>query len=248
MAKPKPITMSTVFIKANKEIDLKKIEEKKEETRKHVQRLADMHRYVDASPEKIKLLSDIILHEVDDNGVKLIDKGVIVYIFLLETVAVIEEHLNKLGIKTLKITSKTTQKQRETVSAEFMEDPHRKVVLFSQAGGESIDLNSTNELILYNTPRGPGKFSQTIGRICRGFGEYTSFNIREVVVDETLDEYEQVLLSSKREVERTILNSDTIPLRKNVDSFDLDVLKKMRAVMLWKLGKKKRKPKIWQDR
>lgn len=244
MAKPKPITMSTIFIKANKEIDLKKIEEKKEETRKHVQRLADMHRYVDASPEKIKLLSDIILHEVDDNGVKLIDKGVIVYIFLLETVAVIEEHLNKLGIKTLKITSKTTQKQRETVSAEFMEDPHRKVVLFSQAGGESIDLNSTNELILYNTPRGPGKFSQTIGRICRGFGEYTSFNIREVVVDETLDEYEQVLLSSKREVERTILNSDTIPLRKNVDSFDLDVLKKMRAVMLWKLGKKKRKPKI----
>jgi len=244
MAKPKPITMSTIFIKANKEIDLKKIEEKKEETRKHVQRLADMHRYVDASPEKIKLLTDIILNEVDDNGVKLIDKGVIVYIFLLETVAVIEEHLNKLGIKTLKITSKTTQRKREAVSAEFMEDPHGKVVLFSQAGGESIDLNSTNELILYNTPRGPGKFSQTIGRICRGFGEYTSFNIREVVVDETLDEYEQVLLSSKREVERTILNSDTIPLRKNVDSFDLDVLKKMRAVMLWKLGKKKRKPKI----
>ena len=30
MAKPKPITMSTIFIKANKEIDLKKIEEKKE--------------------------------------------------------------------------------------------------------------------------------------------------------------------------------------------------------------------------
>lgn len=244
MAKPKPITMSTIFIKANKEIDLKKIEEKKEETRKHVQRLADMHRYVDASPEKIKLLTDIILNEVDDDGVKLIDKGVIVYIFLLETVAVIEEHLNKLGIKTLKITSKTTQRKREAVSAEFMEDPHGKVVLFSQAGGESIDLNSTNELILYNTPRGPGKFSQTIGRICRGFGDYTSFNIREVVVDETLDEYEQVLLSSKREIERTILNSDTIPLRKNVDSFDLDVLKKMRAVMLWKLGKKKRKPKI----
>ena len=123
-------------------------------------------------------------------------------------------------------------------------NPKNTVVLFSQAGGESIDLNSTNELILYNTPRGPGKFSQTIGRICRGFGEYTSFNIREVVVDETLDEYKQILLSSKREVEKTILNSDTIPLRKNVDSFDLDVLKKIRATMLWKIGKRKRKPNI----
>jgi len=241
MAKPR---MSSIFIKANKEIDLKKIEDKKEETRKHVQRLADMHRYVDSSPEKIQLLTDIILKEKDENGIKLIDKGVIVYIFILETVAVISKRLEELGIKHYIITSKTSQKQREDISAKFMENPHHCVVLFSQAGGESIDLNSTNELILYNTPRGPGKFSQTIGRICRGFGDYTSFNIREVVVDDTLDEYEQVLLSSKREVERTILNSDTIPLRKEVDSFDLDVLKKMRAHMLWKLGKRKRKPKI----
>ena len=184
------------------------------------------------------------LKEKDENGVRLIDKGVIVYIYILEIVDIISKHLDSLDIKHYIITSKTTQKQREEISNKFMENPRNTVVLFSQAGGESIDLNSTNELILYNTPRGPGKFSQTIGRICRGFGEYTSFNIREVVVDETLDEYEQVLLSSKREVERTILNSDTIPLRKEVDSFDLDVLKKMRAYMLWKLGKKKTKPKI----
>lgn len=242
--KPKTFGATDIFVKASKSIDLKKVEEKKEETRKHVQRLADMQNYVDNSQEKINLLTKIILEETDDNGVRLIDKGVIVYIELLESVAIIDKHLTLLGIKHLVITSKTSQKKREEISAEFMENPHNCVVLFSQAGGESIDLNSTNELILYNTPRGPGKFSQTIGRICRGFGEYTSFNIREVVVDETLDEYKQVLLSSKREIEKTILDSDTIPLKKNVDSFDLDVLKKIRANMLWKLGKRKRKPKI----
>lgn len=242
--KPKALSATNVFIKANKEIDMKKVEDKKEETRKHVQRLADMQKYVDTSKEKINLLTDIILNETDDNGIKLIDKGVIVYIELLDVVDAIDKHLTLLGIKHLIITSKTTQAKRESISAEFMENPHNCVVLFSQAGGESIDLNSTNELILYNTPRGPGKFSQTIGRICRGFGEYTSFNIREVVVDETLDEYKQVLLSSKRELEKTILDSDTIPLKNNVDSFDLDVLKKIRANMLWKIGKRKRKPKI----
>lgn len=241
MAKPR---MSSIFIKANKELDLKKIEDKKEETRKHVQRLADMQAYVDESSEKIQLLTNVLLNEVDDNGIHLIDKGVIVYIELLNTVQVISDHLTALGIKHHIITSKTTQKKRESISAEFMENPHNTVVLFSQAGGESIDLNSTNELILYNTPRGPGKFSQTIGRICRGFGEFSSFNIREIVVDDTLEEYKQVLLSSKREVERTILDSDTIPLRKNVDSFDLDVLKKMRQFMLWKIGKRKRKPSM----
>jgi SNF2 family DNA or RNA helicase len=244
MAKPKPFGSTNIFVRASKEIDFKKVEDKKEETRKHVQRLADMQNYVDKSPEKINLLTNIILNETDENGIKLIDKGVIVYIELLESVDTIDKHLTLKGIKHLIITSKTSQTKREAISAEFMENPHKCVVLFSQAGGESIDLNSTNELILYNTPRGPGKFSQTIGRICRGFGEYTSFNIREVVVDDTLDEYKQVLLSSKRELEKTILDSDTIPLKKNVDSFDLDVLKKIRAHMLWKIGKRKKKPKI----
>lgn len=242
MANPKK--MSTVFIKMNKAIDMKKIEEKKEETRLHVQRLADMQRYVDLSKEKIKLLTDIIMTEVDEKNIPLLDKGVIVYIELLDAVDRISQELDKLGINHLVITSNTTQKKREEISNIFMANPKNTVILFSQAGGESIDLNSTNELILYNTPKGPGKFSQTIGRICRGFGDYTSFNIREVVVDDTLDEYKQVLLSSKREVEKTILNSDTIPLRKNVDSFDLDVLKKLRANMLWKIGKRKRKPSI----
>ena len=244
--KPKKWQATNIFIKANKEIDYEKIEAKKEETRKHTQRLADMQKYVDLSQEKIDLLTDVILNEVDEKGIKIFDKGVIVYIFGLDAVEAVSTHLISLGIQIYQITSKTSQKKRETISAEFMNDPYRKVVLFSQAGGESIDLNSTNELILYNTPKGPGKFSQTIGRICRGFGDFTSFNIREIVVEETLDEYQQVLLSSKREVERTILNSETIPLKKNVDSFDLDVLKKMRQYMLWKSGKSKRR--VYLDR
>lgn len=241
MVKPKGITATSVFIKANKKIDYQKIEEKKEEARLHSQRLADMQKYVDLSNEKISLLLDVIKNVKDENDVQILSKGVIVYIFSLDAVEAISKRLTKEGIEFYTITSKTTQKNREKISALFMANPHNKVVLFSQAGGESIDLNSTNELILYNTPKGPGKFSQTIGRICRGFGEFTSFNIREIIVDNTLDEFQQVLLSSKREVERTILNSETIPLRKNVDNFDGDVLKRMRAFMLWKIGKRKRK-------
>lgn len=241
MVKPKGITATSIFTRANKKIDYQKIEEKKEEARKHSQRLADMQVYVDLSNEKISLLMDVIKNVKDENNIKILDKGVIVYIFSLVAVEAVSKRLEQECIEYYTITSKTTQKKREQISAMFMADPHNKVVLFSQAGGESIDLNSTNELILYNTPRGPGKFSQTIGRICRGFGEFTSFNIREIIVDDTLDEFQQVLLSSKREVERTILNSETIPLRKNVDTFDMDVLKRMRAFMLWKIGKRKKK-------
>lgn len=238
MAKPK----SNAFIKANKTIDMKKVDEKRDETRKHVQRLADMQKYVDLSKEKLDKLIEVITTARDENNTPILDKGVIIYVELLEVVDAVVSALRMNNIDPKVITSKVSQKKREDISHWFMENPHGNVVVFSQAGGESIDLNSTNELILYNTPRGPGKFSQTIGRICRGFGDYTSFTAREIIVQETLDEYKPILLSSRREIEQTILNSDTIPLKRNVNSFDLDVLKRIRAITLWKLGKA-RKPK-----
>lgn len=229
-----------IFIKAVNSIE--KSKQKAEETRLHIQRLSDMQSYVDLSSEKLSLLFNTITKDKDQNTNKtLLEMGCVVYIELLEVVDKINEILTNKGIKTLIITGKTTQKQRELVSNEFMEDPHNKVVLFSSAGSESIDLNSTPHLILYNVPKGPKNFSQVIGRICRGFGEFTSFIIHEIIIEETLDEYKQVLLSSKRELEQTILNSDTIPLKQNIGSFDAQLLKKIRNRMLWKLGKR-RKP------
>ena len=222
-----------VFIKAS---DSVKSKNKAEETRAHISRLNDMQKFVDLSEEKLNLLMEVI----DE----LIDKGVVVYVELLEVVDKIKEMLEAKGIETLVITGKTTQKKREEASATFMENPHGKVILFSSAGSESLDMNATNEIILYNTCKGSRAFQQTIGRICRGFGDFTKFNIHEIVVEDTLDEYKQVLLSSKRELEQTILNLDTIPLKHDVGSFDAQVLKKVKANMLWKLGKRKRKPKI----
>ena len=74
-------------------------------------------------------------------------------------------------------------------------------MLISQAAGESLNLNGTNEIILYDLPKGPGKFNQTIGRIARCFSKFEeqerSFYIHYVIVDDTLDVYKPILLSSK---------------------------------------------------
>lgn len=222
----------TLFLGA---IDENKSREKAEETKNHIKRMAEMQLYVDTSEEKLSLLLEIIK--------PILHKGVIVYIELLDVVEAVKTLLNKEGINTLVITGKSTQKQRRDVSDTFMTNPHNTVVLFSAAGSLSIDLNSTNEIVLYNTPRGIKNYQQVLGRICR-LGEFTSFNVHEVIVEETLDEYKQILLSSKKELEQTILNSDTIPLKHDVGSFDAQVLKKVRAMYLWKIGVRKRKPKI----
>lgn len=220
----------SIFVNAVNSVS--KAKEKREETLVHTKRLAEMQKMIDLSEEKQQLLIETIT--------PLKDKGVIVYVELLEVVDSLEKLLKKHGFEVLTITGKTSQTNRAKVSDEFMEDPRGKVVLFSSAGSESVDLNATQDIALYNTPKGSKSFNQVIGRVARGFGEFTQFNIHEIVVEDTLDEYKQILLSSKREIEQTILNSDTIPLKNDIGSFDAQVLKKIRNKMLWKLGKRKK--------
>ena len=117
-------------------------------------------------------------------------------------------------------------------------------MLISQAAGESLNLNGTNEIILYDLPKGPGKFNQTIGRIARCFSRFEvenrSFYIHYVIVDETLDEYKPILLSAKKQLEEEILHADTISL-KEMGSFDAMLLKEVRKELLWKTKKRRKK-------
>ena len=96
---------------------------------------------------------------------------------------------------------------------------------------------------MYDLPKGPGKFNQTIGRIARCFSKFEeqgrSFYIHYVIVDETLDEYKPILLSSKKELEEEILHADTIDL-KEVKSYDGMMLKYIRQEKLWKTRKKRK--------
>ena len=54
------------------------------------------------------------------------------------------------------------------------------------------------------------------------------------MIEDTLDEYRPVLLSSRREMGLELLGEDNIPL-KETGSFNLKVLKKIRERKLWKI-------------
>ena len=234
------------FLKACQIVDenKKSYEEKAAETRQHSARLADMQQYVDMSTEKRILLLDLILNgKSSDSNESLLKKGVIVYIKFLAVIDRISEDLKLAGIDHLIITGKTSDKKRGEVALEFKGNPDSKVVLISQAAGESLNLNATNEIILYDLPDGPGKFGQTIGRIARSFSKFEregrSFYIHQIIVDDTLDEYKPILLSAKKELEEEILHADSIPL-KGEGSFNSFMLKEIRKKMLWKSKGSKR--------
>ena len=232
------------FLRACKVVDenKKSYEEKAAETRQHSARLVDMQQYVDLSTEKRVLLLDIILNgKSSDTDEPLLKKGVIVYIKFLDVIDRISEDLKLAGVEHLIITGKTSSKKRGEVEVEFKGNPESKVVLISNAAGESLNLNATNEIILYDLPDGPGKYSQVIGRIARSFSHFEdagrSFYIHYVIVDETLDEYKPILLSSKKQLEEDILHADTISL-KETGSFNAFMLKEIRKKLLWKSKKK----------
>ena len=228
------------FLRGCKLVDKNKktYQEKAEETRAYSARLADMQRYVDMSEEKRNLLLNLVLNgRSSDSNESLLEKGVIIYVEYLDVIATIAEDFRKKDVDTYIIQGSTKEKDRGFIAKDFKNNPNSKVVLISNAAGESLNLNGTNELILYDMPKGTGKYNQILGRIVRSFSKFEnegrSFYIHYIIVEDTLDIYKPILLSSKKELEEDILHADTINL-KNTGSFDGMLLKKIRKDLLWK--------------
>ena len=222
----------------------KSYQEKAQETKQHSARLIEMQRHVNMSTEKRALLMNILKNgRSSDTDETLLEKGVIIYVKLLDVIDQIAKDLEANGIEYYVIQGSTKESERGRVAKEFKGNPNSKVVIISNAAGESLNLNGTNELILYDLPDGPGKFNQIIGRIVRSFSKFEaegrSFYLHYVIVDETLDVYKPILLSSKKELEEEILHADTISL-KGQGSFDGMLLKEIRKELLWKTKKRRK--------
>lgn len=225
-----------------------KAESKQEETKskrnKKIQesaRMAEMQKYVDLHPAKrAKLLE--VLESVDEHtGLKVCEKGALVYTRLLDVAAQLREDLEKAGYEVYLITSAQSQSKRSKIVEDFKTDSSNKIIIISEAGGESVSLQTTNELILYNVPRGPGRWGQIIGRVARMFCKYGWFNIHFITVKYSIDEYMQILLSSKKELEEELLVADTIPLKEE-KKFNQLVLREIRHDLLWRRGLRKKAP------
>ena len=141
-------------IKENKD---EKYKSKAAETRAHSARLVDMQRYVDMHPLKRKMLIDVLNSPASDCDLKIYQKGALVFTRLLEVADQLKKDIEEAGFTCYMITSAQNQKQRAKVVEEFKADPTNKIIIISEAGGESVSLQKTNEIIMYNVPRGPGK-------------------------------------------------------------------------------------------
>ena len=242
------MAIRSIFLRANKKVEenkkQKSYKEKADDTREAYSNLHEMQKYVDLSEEKRSLLMDLVINgKSSDSEELLLDKGVLIYAEYIDVIVQLAKDFKDKGIDCSIITGDTKEEDRGRIAKEFKSNPDSKVVIMSSAGAESLNLNASNEIFLYDLPKGPGKFNQTIGRIARCFSKFEeqnrSFYIHYVIVDETLDEYKPILLSSKKQLEEEILHADTISL-KEMKSFDAMLLKDVKKQYLWKTKQKKK--------
>ena len=80
----------------------------------------------------------------------------------------LQEILNKMDVKSVRVTGSENDKARETAMETF-QDPESdiKVIFITQAGSAAINLQTSGILLFYDTPWSFGDLVQTIGRARR---------------------------------------------------------------------------------
>ena len=145
-----------------------------------------------------------------------------------------------MKIQYTEINGKVSDKKLDQNIKWFKDDPTNKVCIITDAGSASLNLQFTNELILYNMPIPVGKFIQVLGRIVRLGSKYDQFNISLILTNDTIDYYKYQYVMSYKETYSQIFSSNlqmpnsltTLP------NFNAYFLKKLRNKNLWNNDKK----------
>ena len=128
------------------------------------------------------------------------------------------------------ITGSTPLEERVKLEKEM---PRKTIVLMTQAGRESVNLQKANNLIIYNVPLSTGSMLQLIGRITRMDTEFDKQNVYFLEAIDTIDTYKVGLVASKIELFEKIFNKQETMPDLSDDKFKIDT-KLLKKKYLWK--------------
>lgn len=201
-------------------------------------RCNDLQRVVDNVSEKYsdpdnlstkeRLFITKLLEEVSDHAV-------VVYVELHETVARIKKLLTLLKAKGHPIGNiyEITGAQDFTERAKVEDKLKRSdVVVITQAGTESINLQKSDTIFLYNIPFSIRVLIQLLGRVTRLDTKYPRQYIHFIEASGTIDTYKRLLISIRGDViNRVFGDIETLPVELTIE--DNDIQQKLRNKLLW---------------
>ena len=106
-----------------------------------------------------------LLEKIKEEGRKCL-----IYTGFLETVDYLRELLEKEGYNPLEITGRVSMDERNRIVEKFSDDEINRVIIGTDAMGESLNLQAASVEVNYEVPWSPVSYIQRVGRIWR-FGQ-----------------------------------------------------------------------------
>lgn len=205
-------------------------------------RCNDLQRVVDNVSEKYsdqdnlsskeRLFITEILREVPDHAI-------LVYAEIHETVARLKKLLTMLKDKGHPIGNiYEVTGQQDFAERARVEDRLKRsdIVLITQAGTESINLQKADTIFLYNIPFSVRVLIQLIGRVTRVDTKYPRQYIHFIEAHNTIDTYKRLLISIHGDVINKIFGEiETLPVELTL--VDDKIQQKLRNKLLWSFTK-----------
>ena len=194
----------------------------------HSSIMPKLQRLVDKSKEK-KLLLKKAIERCRENGL-------IVYTRTRKAnmLEYIQSILEESGMEIKTICGSTKLKDREAVLKwGFSESFKNKALIITDAGGQSLNLFFTNNLLFWEIPMGIGKFLQVKGRIGRMFSKWDHYNFYFLLIKNTIDEYWYLRFTSHKDTLNSTADDSAIPVSK-MNDYNENKLKRLRDNKVWR--------------
>lgn len=200
----------------------------------HSARMMTLQRAVNHDPGKIRPFREAVeTHR---------DHGVLVFCSYYDSLDVVSQTLTEMGVPHDTISGEVTKpSERRRIMDAFNADPRGKALLLTLAGGQSLNLQSTNRLIFYDVPFGAGAYIQVLGRVARYYSKHKTFYITFVALRETIDHYKLEYVEQNQEAIKAVLGNE-MGVQTQLPKFNSYLLDKLRKQLMW--ARKKRKASV----
>lgn len=199
--------------------------------KQHSARLNDLQYVVNEDPNKLALLRKVATERSPE--------GFLIYCAFYKSVDLVKAQFEALGIKYMVISGAESTDERIVAKDWFNSNPRNKALILTRAGGQSLNLQSVNNMVFFDIPFGIGYFIQAMGRVVREFSKHDSYTITFLILKDTIDEYKYKLLSANRELFDRVFKNHMVPADEQFTSFNAMVIAQLRTDLLWRTKKVK---------
>ncbi|MCK4661163.1 MAG: DEAD/DEAH box helicase [Phycisphaerae bacterium] len=143
------------------------------------------------------------------------DRKVVLFSEWTTMLNLIEQLLDKRGIRYVRLDGSVPQKKRQQLVATFGKDPDCRLFISTNAGSTGLNLQAANTVINIDLPWNPAVLEQRIARAHR-MGQKRPVQVFVLVTEGTIEENLLTTLSAKHELALAALNAES-----DVDTVDL---------------------------